>query len=178
MKHKRGFTLIEMVMTITILGIVAGIVGPLLYMTVTAIGNPVARTDLQDSSNLALSRMSHEIRRLKDKSSVITATGTVYEFTDINITQIRYQQVGNTLMRREGAAGTDYGLADQIQTNGLTFTYYDDPGNVIATPQVGAGGTDIRQINIQLTFQNGNNVRPVSVQVVPRNLPHDADTMP
>ena len=172
-----GLTLIEMIATITILGFVAGVTVPMFFATLDIIQYPLSGPNLQESSNMALSRISREIRRLKNESSVITANSALYEFIDVNSTQIRYQLVGNTLMRREGT-GSEYGLADQVQTNGLTFTYYDDSGNVIATPLVGTGGTDIRQIEIQLTFQEGSNVRPVSVWVVPRNLPHDADQIP
>ncbi len=176
-KVLEGLTLIEMIATIMILGFMAAVTVPMFFAALDTIHYPLSGSNLQESSNLALSRMSREIRRLRDAGSVITATGMVYEFTDINNTQIRYQLAGNTLMRREGL-GPEYGLADQVQTNGLTFIYHDDSGNVIATPQVGTGGTNIRQIEIKLTFQEESNVRPVSVWVVPRNLPHDADQIP
>lgn len=170
----RGFTLIELIVTTVILGFIAAVTVPMFFGALDITRNPQLRANLYESANLALLRMSREIRRLKDMTTVLVATNAVYEFIDIDNTQIRYRQVANTLMRREGAAGIEHGLADQIQANGLTFIYYDDQGNVIPTPN----GTNIRQIEIQITLQDGNQVLPVSVRVVQRNLPHDANTLP
>lgn len=158
-----------------VLSILAGVAGPLLGVSIDLIGLHTDRVDLEESASLALSRMSREIRRLRDDESIITANAGTFSFIDIDGTQIRYRQVGNSLMRREGT-GSDSSLADHVQTGGLSFAYYDDDGNLIASPLTGLGTrTDIRRIEIQIVFRSGNHTLPARLQVRPRNLRHEAD---
>ena len=170
-----GFSLVEMTMAIVIISIIATVAGPLFAVSIDAIGLHTDRVDLEESADLTISRMSREMRRLRNDQSVVTASGTQFEFVDVDSTQIRYRLVGNTLMRRQGA-GTESGLADNVQTNGLTFTYFDDDGNTIATPTVGLGtNTDIRRIRIQTVFQFSTHTLPIEIEIRPRNLRHQSD---
>lgn len=172
--RQRGMTLIELVMVLVLIAIIAGLAGPLLAVAVDAITLHMDRVDLEEAANLALARMSREIRRLRNDESVVTATASDFEFVDVNSVQLRYRLVGNTLTRSQ--AGADSGLADQVQAGGLTFTYYDDDGSSIATPTVGLGtSTNIRRLAIQIAFQDGGHVVTEQVQVRPRNLRHDSE---
>ena len=77
-------------------------------------------------------------------------------------------------MRRQGAV--ENALADQVQAGGLGFTYLDDDGNTLASPTVGLGtDTNIRRVQIQIIFQNGNHVMTLQTQVMPRNVRHEAE---
>lgn len=170
---KKGFTLIELIIAVVILGIIAAGTGPLLGAAASAIGLTVDRMNLDESAAVAFSRMTREIRRLRDDASVVSAGVNQYEFVDSTGVSIRYRLVGNTLMRRQGA-NAEVGLADFIQTNALSFIYFDDDGNTIASPAAGLGtNTNIRRIQIQITFQDGNHILPVEVQIRPRNLRHE-----
>lgn len=170
----KGFTLIEMIMSLIIFIIIAELAGPLLAIAVDSISYRVDRVDLEESGNLALARMSREIRRLRNNQSVVSATATEFEFVDRDNVQIRYRLAGNSLMRRQGAV--ENALADQVQAGGLGFTYLNDDGSAIATPAVGLGtNTNIRRVQIQIIFQNGNHVMTFQTQVMPRNVRHEAE---
>ncbi len=170
----KGFTLIEMIMSLIIFIIIAELAGPLLSIAVDSISYRVDRVDLEESGNLGLARMSREIRRLRNNQSVVSATATEFEFVDLDNVQIRYRLVGNSLMRRQGAV--ENALADQVQAGGLDFTYLDDDGNTLATPTVGLGtNTNIRRVQVQIIFQNGNHVMTLQTQVMPRNVRHEAE---
>ena len=174
LKRQTGFTLIEILIAIILLSILAGVAAPLLFVSVSAITLHVGRVNLEESGDLALSRISREIRHLKDDKNIVTANGSDFQFLDVNSLQIRYYLSGNTLMRT--AAGTDSGLTDQVQAGGLVFTYYDDDGNAIATPTVGIGtATNIRRIQVETIFQNGASVLPFRTQIRPKNLRHESD---
>lgn len=171
---QRGFTLVEVVMSLIILTVIAGATGPLLAVTVDGIILHLDRVGLEQSADLALSRMSRETRRLRNDASVVSATGTEFEFVDIDNNQIRYRQVGSSLVRRQGA-GSDRALADGIPVTGLSFTYLNESGAAIGSPVTGLGtDTDIRKIRIQISLQDGSHTLVVQTDVRPRNLKHDS----
>ncbi len=173
-RSPKGFTLVEMVVVLVLLAILTGVGGPFLATVVDAIGFHVDRVDLEESANLTLSRMSREIRRLRNDASVVTAGAADFEFVNRDNVQIRYRLVGNTLTRTQ--AGVDSGLADQMQAAGLSFTYYDDAGTVLATPAVGLGtNTNLRRIQVQTVFQHGSHVVTERLQVRPPNLRHESE---
>lgn len=164
---KNGFTLIETVVVILIMGIIAAIGVPLLLEATEAMSFLTVRPDLTQSADVALSRMSREIRRLRDDISISVATASQFAFYDIDNVLISYSRIGVNLMRN--TLTTDI-LASNI--NSLIFTYYDDDGNVLANPTVGIGTlTNIRRIEITLVFQSGFSYSFRS-QIRPPNLRH------
>ena len=75
-------------------------------------------------------------------------------------------------MRSENQ-GTDYALADHVQAGSLQFTYYDDDGIQLPSPQYGLGvATNVRCIRWEIVFQDGTESLPVRALIAPRNLPH------
>ena len=174
---ERGFTYIEMIMAVLIVSVIALLAGPLLAVTIDAMTLHIDRVDLEQSAGVALTRMSREIRRLRNDESIVTATATQFEFVDADDVQIRYRLTGTQLMRSQ-AGGADQPLADNVQGAGISFVYYDDTGAVIASPVTGLGvSTDIRRIEIQLTFADsgGTHILPVETTIRPRNLRHAAN---
>src|SRR5687768_16062730 len=92
-KRSLGFTLIEILISIVILSILAGVAAPLLAFSIDAIQFHIARMDMEQSASAAFARMTREIRRLRDDSSVVTATAVEYTFTNIEGIQIGYSLV-------------------------------------------------------------------------------------
>ncbi len=166
MKEK-GFTLIELVIAIVILGIIAGIGTPLLLGISDSLAFLVSRTAIDQAGDIALSRMTREMRRLKDDSSVNTATSSQFSFDDVNSNTISYSLSGTDLMRNSDI------LASDVQD--LSFTYYDDSGSTISTPVVSPNKTDIRRIDISLEFTSSGQIFYYKSQVRPRNLRHASE---
>jgi len=160
---KHGFTLIEVVMVMVLVGILAGIGVPMLMQTVDAWSyNSQFQDNAVFSAIVAMNRMSREMRRLKDDASVTTANASVYTFNDINSNAITFDRSGNLLRRNSD------GLSDNVSA--LTYTYINDNEAAIAVPVVSANNTDIRRIQVNLTVFSGSNTLPFQFSTRPQNL--------
>jgi prepilin-type N-terminal cleavage/methylation domain-containing protein len=159
----KGYTLIELVIVLVLLSILAGIGVPMMFKTVDAW---VFSSNFQDyavmSSVMAMNRMSREIRRLLNDANITTATSSQITFKDVGSNTITFNRSGNTLMRNSD------GLANNATA--LTFTYYDDLGNTIATPRVNPNDTDVRRIDIVFSVLAGSNTLNFNTEVRPQNL--------
>ena len=155
MKKNKGFTLIELVIVITIIGITASILGFMLLGTIKAWTFKFNRNDILWDGRLALDRMTREIRTIKNSTSVTTATSSQFRFTDTGNKDITYSLSSTNLNRTEN--GTANLLAGNVSS--LTFTYYNSSDVVIPSPVVSPSATDIRRVKINLALtKNGQNV--------------------
>jgi len=80
MRHLRqvaGFTLIEMIMAITITGIVAGMVAVFIRAPVEGYVDSVRRAELTDTADVALRRIARDVRLALPNSLRVTAAGGV-----------------------------------------------------------------------------------------------------
>jgi len=142
--NKKGSTLIELIMVITVIGIISLVLAPFISSTLDSWFFNKTERDCLFSARLAINRMVREIRQIDDTDSVNTFTATEFEFVDENSTTINYQQSGTSLMRNTNE------LTDKLQNpGGLTLTYLDTDGNVTAV------STDIRMVRIQLILTSG-----------------------
>jgi len=164
--RKNGFTLIELIIVITIIGIIASVVGYILLGAVDAWTFKAKRNDLLWDARLAINRMLREIREIKNLTSVTTASSSQFRFTNINDKSITYSLSGNNLNRtKDGIANI---LAQNVSS--LSFSYYDSSGASIAMPAVNPSATDIRRVRINLTFTNGGQNFYAQSDSVPRNF--------
>ena len=145
----------ELVIVITIVGIVSVIIGSMLLGVVKAWTFKINRNDILWDGRLAMDRMTREIRTIKNSTSVTTASAAQFRFTDAGNKDITYSLSSTNLNRTEN--GTANLLAENVSS--LAFTYYDANGNTIATPIVSPSATNIRRVRINLTLtKNGQNV--------------------
>ena len=155
MKKNKGFTLVEIVIAIVIVGIVSTIIGAMLLGTIKAWTFKFNRNDILWDGRLALDRMTREIRTIRNSTSVTTASAAQLRFIDTNNTDITYSLSSTNLNRT--ANGTANLLAENVSS--LAFTYYDSSGTVIPVPTVSPSATNIRRVRVSLTLtKNGQNV--------------------
>lgn len=75
-----GFTLIEMITVIVLLGIIAGILTPFISKAMQAYTHSNARASLVGKGRLALERLAREVRQAVPNSLTVLAGGTGIEF--------------------------------------------------------------------------------------------------
>jgi len=150
-------------MVLVIIGIIAGIAVPVML---TAADAWSLASRFQDnavsSAMLVQNRMSREIRRLHNGTSVAVADAAQFSFVDLDNNPINYNLSGNILMRNSD------GLADNVTA--LNFTYYDDNDAPIDNPIVSPDNTDIRRIEVRFAILAGTNTLNFQFQVRPQNL--------
>ena len=79
-KTQTGFTLIEMITVIVLLGIIAGILTPFIAKAMQAYTHSKARATLVDKGRLALERLSREVRQAVPNSLSVLSGGMGIEF--------------------------------------------------------------------------------------------------
>ena len=79
-KKTKGFTLIEMITVIVLLGIIAGILTPFISKAMQAYTHSRARASLVDKGRLALERLAREVHQAVPNSLSVLSGGTGIEF--------------------------------------------------------------------------------------------------
>lgn len=166
MDKSKGFTLIELMIVVLIVGVITGVIGFVLLGTVDAWTLKFNRNDLLWDGRLAMNRMLREIREVKDLTSITTASSSEFRFTNTGDADITYSLSGTDLNRT--ADGTGNTLAEDVSS--LSFTYYDSAGDTVSTPVVSPGETDIRRVKINLTLEKNGETFYLQSASIPRNL--------
>lgn len=161
-----GFTLIEMVITIVIVGIIGGLAAMIILQGVRAYSDERSRSDVHYQSRLAMERMSREIRQVRscgapDLPGMVNPSASI-TFTDINNETISFSRTGTDLMR-----GADV-LARNITA--LQFRFLDINGN--ESVNCGTTPTDAWLIEISLTATDPQTSQSLTIltRVYPRNF--------
>lgn len=170
--HK-GFTLIELVITMTLIGIIAYIVAIALSTGIKAYFTTDFRKEALDQTRIAMERMTREIRNLRDSDDVGASSGTQFCFTDTEGTQINYSYSGSDIKRDTGNCAPGSGATLSTNITSFSFSYIrangtSDAGFVDTDPDDPA--TDTKRIRI--TFTATISTEPVTLQseVWPRSL--------
>jgi prepilin-type N-terminal cleavage/methylation domain-containing protein len=169
LKARRGVTLIELAITIAIVGILAGVSGMFIKQTVDLWSYMTFRNDVVSLGRLALARMEREIRLIKDSNAITIAEAARLQFTDINNNVIEYRwDPATALLYRN----TDV-LVSQVQQ--LKFCYYQQDNNPVCTPgcacAVSAGNlSNIFRIRLEIVIKSGTQTKFLKTQIVPRNI--------
>jgi prepilin-type N-terminal cleavage/methylation domain-containing protein len=159
--HSRGFTLIEIVITIVIVSILAGLAAMIILQVITAYYTEQSRSDVHYQARIAMERMAREIRVIRSAADITTLSATNLRFTDVSGTAMGFQWIDPTLNRWNGASNDV--LASEI--NPFSFSYYQTDG---VTPAVLAA--NVWFIQIDMTSVQGTETLPIRTRIHPRNF--------
>lgn len=159
---QRGFTLIELVLTIILVGIIAGMASVFLRQGLNAFVAEDARADITNQGRLAMERMAREMRMIRSRTAAdlpgCCNAGTL-SFVDLNGSAIAYTTAaGNTITRN----GTALAAGDTIVLN---FSYFQQDGSTPATL-----ATQVWSIQVDLTVTKNSESQAYRVRVHPRNF--------
>lgn len=175
-KNKNGFTLIELVITMVLIGIVAYVVASSLSTGIKAFFVTDNRKEALDQARIAMERMTREMRNLRSSSDVgIGSSGTQFCFTNIDGTTVSFRYPGlsaNTIARQDGLAniaacpGAVGGntLSNNITT--LTLSYIRLDGTV----DTAFSAANTKRIRIIITSTVYGESVTLQSEVWPRNL--------
>ncbi len=160
-----GFSLLEMVMVIVVLGIVAAVAAPFMSAGFNAYftGKDISETDWQ--ARVALERMSRELRSVRAPADLIITSASDITFTDVDGNSTRYCMGG--VGGCPGAVGELTRNTQPLATgiSALTFSFLTKTG---ATTAVAAS---VFYISVAFTATQGTIVKSFQTTVSPRNFP-------
>jgi prepilin-type N-terminal cleavage/methylation domain-containing protein len=143
MKKLQGFTLIEVIIVIVLMGILGGAIAPFIYSLSQIVIVEYSLGGVNTQTRVAMERMSRELRVIRSNTSTdLTAGASSISFNTINGDAISFSLSSTNLMRNSQI------LASNVSD--ITFTYYDSSGATTATV------TDMKFIRVDLTLTENN----------------------
>lgn len=162
---KEGFTLVELVVTLLLVGISAALAGVWIVSVVNSYLFTQANASTVQKAQLVMTRLAKEFSAISVTSS--SGTGITYTRTDnaLNSISVTIALNGNEIIINENNTGART-LVDNV--NSFTLTYCDSPDST-GCPSTWSASSKI--IEITLTLTGADNTLSTFVQrVVPRNL--------
>lgn len=171
-----GFTLIEIIMVIVIIGIIGLTVGMLMYQGTSTVRTMSARAVLRAEGVLATERLSREFRRIRCTiaGASCAPAATLNDINTWTADELRFitseyegrgvRLAGTELMLRRGAAGTDPEDKLASYVTGFTLTYFQRDGTAASTVN------SIWTVVADLTFSKDGETLNYRVAVHPRSF--------
>ena len=170
-RQPNGFTLIEIIITIVIIGIIATIAAGIILQVVTTYSTEDSRSNARYQAQLAVERMTREIRLIQSQTTVDvpTMTATDLMFCEVTGKAVEFQLAGTVLNRRESATCSPltWGGWEPLSLSGvnaLTFTYQNAAGTS------GATAANLWFVVIDVTDQQGPQTFEIRTHVHPMNF--------
>lgn len=168
-RNSKGFTIIELVITMVLIGIVAYIAADAMSTGFKAFFVTDNRKEALDQARLAMERMTREIRNTRGSSDISTADATTFTFTDISGTTITFTLNAGNINRTSGTTNTlATGISNSTLPSGI-FSYTLTTGAVTQTPTP-AERLLIKRIKIDFKATTNNENVALQSEVWLRNL--------
>jgi prepilin-type N-terminal cleavage/methylation domain-containing protein len=155
-----GFTLMELIVTMVLMGTLATFVAMFMWYDVNMYQKVVRNTDGLQSSRMALQRMASDIRQIVSRDSIVTATSSALKFDNTSDSLVYYLYASGELRKNS------YTFLKDV--SGFQFTYYDESGTAISSPV--SDFSQISTIKISLTTNKNEKVVSLDTTIRPRNF--------
>src|SRR5712692_2206098 len=160
-RHARGFTLIEVIITLVIAGVLATIGATLMSSGFRSyfLGRELAQDAAQGT--LALERMTRDLRTARSAADLTTIGASTISFVDVDGNTISYALSAGSVTRSQNG-GTAQPLAANVSS--LAFTYLQNDGQTTAASSATvwyiAAAVTVASQNASTTFRG--TVKPAS----------------
>lgn len=157
-RQTSGFTLIEMVIVIVLLGIIASFAGKLLLQSARSAHTQYNTAETLEPARLALFRIAKDIRNIRSNTATDLNISSANQLilTTSSGKKITYSLSGTQLLLNRNA------LANHVSS--LSFNYYNSAGSSTTTV------TDVHYIRVQLTVAQNNNATRLQTTAYLRNV--------
>lgn len=171
---QKGFTLMELVLSMAILGIVAVTAGMLIYQGTRSFEALSDQKEVTQMANLALERVSRELKLMKCTPSGNSCAPSATDVPVMTATELRFinsgyegrglRLDGTSLMLRDGAGAADPEYALAAGVSSLVFGYSKSDGSAATVV------SDIWTVNVNMAFTSGQAAIDVKASVHPRSF--------
>jgi prepilin-type N-terminal cleavage/methylation domain-containing protein len=158
--NEKGFTLVEMVMVIVILGVIGAFTFQFVAHGVQAFKKSSARKDLYDQGRLALERM---VRELRDGKEITDCTSNSMTFKKAhpaqaadNIEEIKYELDGTDLKRVGDPNGNEGGPYEAVLASDVTSFQMGEVSSGSLTVDAVSSGTTSGGSSITISHTTGS----------------------
>jgi len=162
MKNKKGFTLVEYILVIALSGILVLALAQVVIITIRSFDIVLAGSNIIGQTDTQYQRMMREIRQIRDRTSLFTASSDDISFADINGNNIEYRLSAGKILRNSAIAIDD--------VTAFSIQYFDKDGNLIAAPAVYPQNTNARSVGVTLTVTKSSQSLTTRSGVRLRNL--------
>jgi len=140
LQNKDGFTLVELILVISLIGIIFFVSSIILFRSLDAYQFVTERTTVLERARFAVDRMTREFQLLSE-GEITNVSSTSINFIDDQALSTDFSLSGTNLLR-----GNDVLCAD---VTSFTLTYFNAVGSVTSS------ANQVRRIRLDLTVAGG-----------------------
>lgn len=183
--RRRAFTLVELVVSITVGVIISGIAATLILNASKQRMEIAARGEITDMGSSAMELMLRYIREISQDECPSAATPCLNgnaqiskaDASDLRFDNLCFRLNAGNIEISNDSAGSWYTLATRV--TGLTFTYYDRYAAALTSlPLSAADRAKVRRITIQIDLASGVETTRIRTSIYLRNFMNEVTSAP
>lgn len=133
MRTYSGFTLVELIVSIIVLGIIVAAGAPVLYNSITAYNSSLNTVQTLDKLRYATYRMAREFREMSYCSSSCSVTGFQFTSGTMSTTQPSFTKVDYMVSSTGAVTSNTYTVAIAASGSNVNITYTNQSNNATTT---------------------------------------------
>lgn len=171
---ERGFTLIELMMSIVLMGIVASTIGFIIYQGARSFQVLDTRNDLVSKGTLATERISRELRLVRCATAGASCAAQASDITSMTATEIRFvngvhagrgfRLDAGAIKLRQGSTAVDPEDVLTDSASSFTIDYKKKDGSAALVP------ADVWVVDVGFTLASGADSVDFKTSIHPRSF--------